>query len=64
MADSPRVSTHTTSTVILPEERNKEDIFPDDSENKFTADPYLVRFDAGDSANPQVVSSPTMLINP
>lgn len=49
MADSARVSFQTTSTHIQPEEGNKEDAFTTALDN----DPYLVRFDEGDPANPK-----------
>lgn len=51
-------SKHTISTVFQPEERHKDDS-PSIPvlEHESTADPYLVLFDADDTANPKVFFS-------
>lgn len=53
MADSARASFQTASTHIQPEESNKEDASTTALDNKSNLDPYLVRFDEGDPANPK-----------
>ncbi|KAG1767264.1 major facilitator superfamily domain-containing protein [Suillus occidentalis] len=57
MADSARVSFQTASTHIQPEESNKEDAFTTAVDN----DPYLVRFEEGDPANPKVLVAARLL---
>jgi hypothetical protein len=57
MADSARASFQTASTHIQPEESNKEDASTTALDIKSNPDPYLVRFDEGDPANPKVLSS-------